>query len=57
MDHYIRKLEIFLLAYRNSPHSTVNENPAKLFLGRSIRSRLDLVKPSVKDTVQKNLIL
>ena len=38
---------------RNSPHSTTNESPAKLCLGRSIRSRLDVVKPSVKDTVQK----
>ena len=48
-----QKIGNFLLVYRNSPHSTTNESPAKLFLGRSIRSRLDLVKPSVKDAVQK----
>ena len=48
-----QKIGNFLLAYRNSPHSTTNESPAKLFLGRSIRSRLDLVKPCVKDAVQK----
>ena len=50
-----QKIGNFLLAYRNSPHSTTNESPAKLFLGRSIHSRLELVKPSVKDTVKKTI--
>ena len=48
-----QKIGNFLLAYRNSPHSTTNESPTKLFRGRSICSRLDLVKPSVKEAVQK----
>ena len=38
-----QKIGNFLLANINSPHSTTNESPAKLFLGRSNRSRLDLV--------------
>ena len=36
------KLAAFLLAYRNAPHSTTGESPATLFLGRSLKSRLDL---------------
>ena len=47
------KISSFLLAYRNAPHATTNESPAKLFLGRNLRSRLDLIKPNVKDTVEK----
>ena len=42
-----------MLAYRNAPHATTNESPAKLFLGRNLCSRLDLIKPNIKDTVEK----
>ncbi|MCG8113098.1 MAG: RNase H-like domain-containing protein [Candidatus Thiodiazotropha taylori] len=48
-----QKIGSFLLAYRNAPHATTNESPAKLFLGRNLRSRLDLIKPNVRDTVEK----
>ena len=41
------KLAKFLIAYRNTPHSTTGESPAQLLLGRSKRTRLDLVKPSL----------
>ena len=41
------KLTKFLIAYRNTPHSTTGENPAQLLLGRPLRTRLDLVKPSL----------
>ncbi|CAB4040584.1 G- coupled receptor GRL101 [Paramuricea clavata] len=37
----------FLLAYRNSPHST-GESPSVLFLGRPLWTRLDLVKPDLQ---------
>ena len=43
----------FLLQYRNAVHATTNESPAKLFLGRQLRSRLDLIKPNIRDTVEK----
>ena len=33
----------FLLAYRNTAHSTTGEPPSMLFLGRPLRARLDLV--------------
>lgn len=45
------KMNNFLLTYRNSVHSTTNETPAKMFLGRDLRNRLDLIKPDVKQRV------
>ncbi|XP_031564910.1 uncharacterized protein LOC116300226 [Actinia tenebrosa] len=48
-----KKIANFLQMYRNTPHATTNETPAKMFLGRNIRSRLDLMKPDVKSTVQQ----
>ncbi|KAL1476929.1 hypothetical protein MTO96_036141 [Rhipicephalus appendiculatus] len=41
----------FLLAYRNTPQATTAEAPSVLLLGRRLRTRLDLVRPSVNDTV------
>ena len=40
-----RKLDKFLMAYRNAPHATTHRSPAQHFYGRSLRSRLDLLKP------------
>ena len=37
----------FLLAYRNTAHSTTGEPASVLFLGRPLRTRLDLVKPDL----------
>lgn len=47
------KISRFLLQYRNSEHSTTKETPARLFLGRNTCTRLDKVKPSLRDRVQK----
>ena len=41
------KLAKFLIAYRNTPHSTTGESPAQLLLGRPLCTRLDLVKPNL----------
>jgi len=35
----------FLRQYRKAPHSTTGLSPAQLFLGRNLRTRLDLVRP------------
>ena len=43
-------LNEFLLQYRKVPHSETGEAPAKLSLGRNIRSRLDLVRPQSVQT-------
>ena len=39
---------MFLLAYRNTPHSTTGEAQSQLFLGRRLRTRLDLLKPDLR---------
>lgn len=40
-----QNLNNFLRQYRKAPHSTTGQPPAQLFLGRTLRTRLDLVKP------------
>ncbi len=54
--HYDRlsvqhRLQNFLLTYRSTPHSTTGETPSLLFLGRHLRTRLDLIRPSVEEKV------
>ena len=46
------KLAMFLLSYRNTPHCTTNETPARLQMRRNLRTRLDLVKPNARRTVE-----
>ena len=48
LDH---KLQNFLLTYQSTPHSTTNVAPADLFLSRSIRTRLHLLKPNLREHV------
>ena len=50
-------LETFLLCYRTTPisSSTDNRSPAESFLGRSIRTNLDLIRPTKKiDSSRQN---
>jgi len=47
-----QKIARFLLTYRTTPHGTTGVTPAHLFLGRELRTRLSLVKPSVHNRVQ-----
>lgn len=49
------KIANFLLAYRNSAHATTGQSPATLFMGRSLRSRLDILKPDLCRHVQTKL--
>lgn len=46
-----KQLSAFLLAYRNSNHSTTAASPATLLLGKQLRTRLDLVRPSTESRV------
>ena len=45
------KLAQFLLSYRSTPHSTTGLSPAELFLKRPLKTRLDLLHPSVERKV------
>lgn len=44
----------FLFQYRNTPHSTTGESPAKLLLQRCLRCVFDLLKPNTEDVVENN---
>ena len=45
------QLSRFLMSYRSTPHTTTGESPSKLFLGREIRTRLDLLRPDLETRV------
>ena len=42
-----------LFAYRNTPHCTTGNSPAKLLLGRQFCTRLDLLRPNMAEHVEK----
>nr|XP_039266275.1 uncharacterized protein K02A2.6-like [Styela clava] len=48
-----QKLASFLLTYRTTPHSTTKCTPAELFMKRRLRTRLDLMKPNLSNSMQK----
>ena len=50
-----KKLDNYLFAYRITPSCVTNKTPAELFLGRKIKSRLSLMKPSL-ECFQENFI-
>ena len=45
------RLHNFLLTYRSTPHATTGQTAAFLFLGRDIRTRFDLLHPSLEKKV------
>ena len=45
------RLANFLLMYRSTPHTTTGVSPATLFLGRNLRTRLDLIRPDIEQRV------
>ena len=47
------KLQRFLFYQHNTPHISTSVAPSELLMGRKLRSRLDLIMPSVKETVEK----
>ncbi|KAK3801911.1 hypothetical protein RRG08_028379 [Elysia crispata] len=46
-------LQRFLMAYRNTPHSTTGCCPAEMFLKHKIRTRLSSLKPNLATHVEK----
>ena len=47
-DH---RLYNFLLTYRTTPHTTTNEPPCQLFMGRMLRTCWSLLQPDLEQTV------
>ena len=45
------KLAKFLIAYRNAPHSTTGQTPANLMFGRKLRTKLDMLIPSIRNKI------
>ena len=41
----------FLLTYRTTPHTTTNVAPCTLLMGRSLRRRLDMLRPNLDSAV------
>ena len=44
-------LENFLLTYRTTAHATTKETPCRLMMGRSLRTRLDFLRPNLDSKV------
>lgn len=47
------RLDNFLLGYRSTPHSVTGRSPSEMFLGRRMRTRLSLLFPQVRETVER----
>lgn len=48
-------LSRFLFDYRITKHCTTNESPAKLLIGRELKSRFSLLKPPItRDIIDNN---
>ncbi len=41
----------YLLMYRATPHSVTKTSPSELFMGRKIKTRLDLLRPELRSQV------
>ena len=46
----LEKVQRFLYSYRNTAHAATGTSPAKLLLGRELRTRLDLLRPQNRQT-------
>lgn len=47
------RLARFLLSYRTTPHTVTGQPPAELFLKRTLRTRLSMVKPDLAKVVEQ----
>ena len=50
-DLFNHRLAEFLFTYRFTKHATTNVSPSELFLKRKLRTRVDLLKPDIKNFV------
>lgn len=47
-------LQRFLFHFRNTPHTTTGESPAKMLFGRGLRTKFDLLMPSTVEIIKSN---
>ena len=50
-DSIHTKLSRFLMSYRTTPNTTTGVTPSELFLGRKVKTRLDILRPSLLNKV------
>ena len=48
---FLGLVNYFRFGYRSTPHSTTGRSPSSLFLGRELRTRLDLLMPNCEEHV------
>ena len=48
------KLVRFLISYRNTKQTVTGMSPAELMFGKTLRTRLDLLRPDLKQSVKSN---
>lgn len=51
--HWNARINKFLFKYRNTPHSTTQETPARLLLNREVRTPLSMIQSDLSSRVQK----
>jgi len=51
------RLNVWLLAYRNTKHSSTGRTPAELFIGRKLCTVLDRLKPDAKNNMHKSQVM
>ena len=45
------RLQHFLLSYQNTPHTSTNQSPAEMLIGRRLATVLDHKRPDVERTL------
>ena len=48
-----KKLDNFLFAFRTTPSTVTDRTPSELFVGRQIRTRLDILKPDMNSSINR----
>ena len=48
------RLENFFLTYRTTPHTTTGTPPCEVLMGRSLRTRWDMLRPDVSQNVHRS---
>lgn len=50
------RLQKFLFSYRTTPQQTTGKTPAEILFGRPLRTKFDLIKPSLATNIHKAVV-